>query len=422
MGKKTAEIYSSIELGSGTIKVVVGEFAEDDTLRIAGLAEVPSLKVLKGEITDATIVHEQLGQALEQAERQAGVDIHEVFLAVSCGNIGAINSQGSSPATGPDHTICENDIRLAVDNAQADGLPPDRKLLQTFDRRYLIDGTREVNNPLNQVGRKVVADIHIVYGQYANIENICRLVEGTLGYPAADICFSGIAAGFGVLSQEEMERGTLVIDLGAGTTQYILFHGAGVYHSGQVTVGVDHLANDVSIGIGVPLVKARNMIENLADHEASAVMNPDGHYRRVRLQQPGLGTRQVPTSTIETIIELRLRELFDIILEDLLKQSAMARVVNGITLVGGGALIHGADELARQVFNLPVRIGRPRLVSSLHNLADSPKFVTPIGLLRWGREVKRIAEVKTPLAGQVCRDAWKTILKLVNWIKRALQW
>jgi len=153
MSRKPADIFTGIEIGSNTIKVVIGEFGPDDSIRIAGLAEVPSMKVLKGEITDNNIVHEQLVQALSQAERQAGQDIREVYLAVNSGNIASVSNLGTSAATGPDQTVSEKDVVNALENAQGYPLPPDRRVLHSIDRRYIIDATREVSNPVNQVGR-----------------------------------------------------------------------------------------------------------------------------------------------------------------------------------------------------------------------------------------------------------------------------
>lgn len=422
MARKSTDIFTGIEIGSSTIKVVIGEFGHDDTLRIAGLAEVASVKVLKGEIVDNNIVHEQLMQALGNAERQAGLDINEVYLAVNCGNIASVNNLGTSLASGPDQTITERDVVNALENAQACVLPPDKRILHSIDRRYLVDGTREVFDAVNQVGRKLSVDVHIILGQYNSIENLCRLVERTLGYPAADVAFSGLAAAYGVLSSEEMEAGALVVDIGAGTTQYVLFHGIGVYHSGQLPVGTDHVANDLAIGLGIPLIKARKIVEGLADHDASAIMNPDGRSRTVRLQLPGLGTRMVPTSTIEAVVELRLKELFSVIHSDLMRNNALPRIASGIVLVGGGAMIEGVGELAKRVFNMPVRIGCPRKVSSLNDLANSPKYVTPVGLLRWGKLVKTIAGVKPPLLEQIGHEMKDYNRKFWGALRTALRW
>ncbi len=422
MPRKATNILTGIEIGSSTIKVVIGEFTADGGIRVAGLAEIPAMKVLKGEITDNNIVHEQLVQALGQAERQAGMDIRDVYLVVSCGNVSSINSMGSFAASGPEQTILERDVTNALENAKAHVLPPDKMVLHTIDRRYIVDAMREVSNPVNQIGQKLSVDVHIIYGQYNSIENLCRLVDRTMGYSATDICFSGVAAAYGALSHEEMERGSLVIDIGAGTSKYIVFHGVGVFHSGQVSIGADHVANDLAVGTGAPILKARKIVENLAEYEASAVMTADGHYRQVRLQVGGLGTQAIPTSTIEQVIELRLKELFEIILRDLKKQKALPRIATGITLVGGGALIHGIDELAKRVFNLPVRIGRPHLVSSVNHIADSPKYVTPIGLLRWGQFVNTIVGVRPPFLEQVFRDVGGGCHKIWRIVRDALKW
>ncbi|MDT8389271.1 MAG: cell division protein FtsA [Lentisphaeria bacterium] len=421
--KKTNTIYTGIEIGSGSIKVVMGEFDEGDIIRVAGLADVPSMRVLKGEITDNDIVHEQLVQALNRAEKMAKRDVKDVYLAINTGTMASVNSIGACPASGPNQTIAPKDVAHALSNARAYVLPPDKTEVNTIDRRLLLDGHREVVNPVHQVAKKVAADIHLMYGRYNSIENACLLVERTMGYSALDACFSIVAAAFAVLSKEDMAQGTLVVDIGAGTTNYILFHGIGVFHSGQVTVGTDHIANDLAIGLEIPMVKARGIVKTLDRFGASAVMTPDGDERPVKIAVPGMKTRTIPASVIELVAEERLKELFDIILEDLNRQSALPRMPNGVMLTGGGALIKGVDELAHRVFQLPVRAGIPRDVFCIDDVASSPAFATPIGLLRWAKFLEKIEDgEKKTVTDKILQDVTTFFGKLFGGLRNALRW
>ena len=421
--KKTNTIYTGIEIGSSSIKVVMGEFDEGDIIRVAGLSEVPSMRVLKGEITDNDIVHEQLVQALNQAEKMAKRDVKDVYLAINTGTMASVNSIGACPASGPNQTIAPKDVAHALSNAKAYVLPPDKTEVNTIDRRLLLDGNREVDNPIHQVAKKVTADIHLIYGRYNSIENACLLVERTMGYSAQDACFSIVAAAFAVLSKAEMAQGALVIDIGAGTTNYILFHGIGVFHSGQVTVGTEHLANDLSIGLKIPMVKARGIIRNLDRFNASAVMTPDGKERIVKIAAPGMKNRHIPASAIELVLEERLKELFEIILEDLNDCSGLSRMSSGITLVGGGALIKGVEELAHRVFQAPVRVGASRDVFSVDEAALSPAFTTPVGLLRWAKILEKIEdEERQSLPEKIFQDVRTFFGKIFGGLRNALRW
>ena len=242
MGKRKTEILTGVELGTSSIKVLMGEFLEDDALNVLGVAERPSLKIMKGEVLDAALVSEQLALALSEAEKASGEEIGQVFLAVTGGSVRSVSSVGSAVIHAAEHRITENDVITALNNARAYGLPPDKRVLHHMDRRYMVDGEREVLNPIGQVGGRLDADIQIVYGQHNSIETACRIVRDVMGYAATDIAFSGVAAGFGVFSPAEMARGSLVIDIGAGVTEYVLFHGPGVFHSGQIPSGANTLS------------------------------------------------------------------------------------------------------------------------------------------------------------------------------------
>jgi cell division protein FtsA len=418
MARGKREILTGVEIGSSTIKVVMGEFLPDDVISIIGLGERPSLKVVKGDIVDANLVQEQLMQALADAEKSSGAEIGHVFLAVTGGHIRCVNSIGSTVVRSSDRTIDENDLMTALRNAKAYNLPPDKRVLHHLDRRYLVDGDREVLNPVGLVAGKLEADIQIIYGQHNNIESNCRMLADVMGYPATDIAFSGVAAGFGTLAHEEMEKGTLIIDIGAGATEYVLFYGPGTFHSGQLTVGCEHIINDLSLGLRLPMPKCRKLLHDLEALGGSAEMTPDGRARLVEVETLTQVRRQIPLATVEHIIELRLREMFEIILGDLRAHHALSRINTGVVLVGGGALIPRVEQLAQRVFNTPVRIGRPRLISGQQEILDSPRYVTPIALLRWGKLSLEIAESEPAFLEQIKHDvnhAWNIVKQAFRW-------
>ena len=179
----------------------------------------------------------------------------------------------------------------------------------------------------------------------------------------------------------------MVIDLGAGVTEYAVFAGDHCcLHSGQLTVGCDHVANDLSLGLHVPIQRARDLLAELGT-VGSAIMTPDGHTRLLPVETvPGRPPRHIPASSVESIVEMRLQELFTVILADLQKQDMLKRIGWGIKLVGGGASIPRITELARRVFEMPVEVGMPALVNGPKQILDSPRYATPIGVLRYGQQ------------------------------------
>ncbi|MFO7821470.1 MAG: cell division protein FtsA [Lentisphaeria bacterium] len=404
MGKRKREILTGVELGTSTIKVLMGEFLEDGTLNIVGFSERSSLKVAKGEVQDANLVREQLILALSDAEKNAGLEIGHVFLGVTGNSVRSINSVGSTAVRTPDQRISENDLVTALTNAKAYGLPPDKRVLHHMDRRYIVDAEREVLNPIGQVGGKLDADIQIIYGQHNTLETSCRIIRDVMGYPATDIAFSGIAAALGVFSSAEMARGSLVIDIGAGVTEYALFYGAGVFHSGQISVGCEHIANDLSIGLRLPVSRCRTILQELKGFDASAMMRPDGRSRIMEVETLARQERSIPLSSVEHIIELRLRELLQLIRRDLHEQEALSRISNTIAVSGGGAMVSGVEELVRDVFQMPARVTGAGQINGRQEVVLSPRFAVPAGLIRWGRMSVDIGDNGPSMKEQVQQD------------------
>ncbi len=412
MAKQKRQVLTGVEIGTSSIKVVMGTPLPDDEISILGSAHLPSLKVVKGEVVDAHVVQEQLERALAAAEHASGVDIEDVFLALTGAHIRGINSVGSTMVRSTDRKITEDTVVAAVRNAHAYNLPPDQKVLHYFDRFYCIDDSREVTNPLGLVGTKLAADVHIVFGQLNRLETNCRMVADVVSYPAADVAFSAVAGGFAAFSQDEMEKGGLLIDIGAGVTEYIFLHGPGCLHSGQVAVGCDHVANDLSIGLRLPIPRCRKLLHEL-DQFGSAVMEPDGRARLMAVGNLGKKVRHIPVSTVEQIIELRLQELFEAILADLQKHGVADRIGSGVRLAGGGARISGIHRLAQHVFRMPVATAKPHLFSGEEDVVSAPEFVTPLGLVRWGKLMLDISDPPPlPLWQQLrvdVRKAWDVL-------------
>ena len=418
MGKRKTEILTGVELGTSSIKVLMGEFLEDDALNVLGVAERPSLKIMKGEVLDAALVSEQLALALSEAEKASGEEIGQVFLAVTGGSVRSVSSVGSAVIHAAEHRITENDVITALNNARAYGLPPDKRVLHHMDRRYMVDGEREVLNPIGQVGGRLDADIQIVYGQHNSIETACRIVRDVMGYAATDIAFSGVAAGFGVFSPAEMARGSLVIDIGAGVTEYVLFHGPGVFHSGQITVGCEHIVNDLALGLRLPVPRCRTILQEMEGFGASAMMRPDARNRIMEVETLAQQVRSIPLSAVEQIIELRLQELLQIIYKELRKKDALARIANSVAVTGGGALIPGADAMVREVFQMPARAAQPYQLNGQHDIVGSPRYAVLAGLLRWGRMTLEIGDTDLPLREQIVQD----IKRFFALFKNAFKW
>lgn len=428
MGKRRhKQVLTAVEIGTRWVKVVIGEFQEDGVLNLLGVGEEPSLKVMKGEISDPAVVQEQLQKAMVNAEDAAGgVQIENVFLLVTGSHIGSVNSVGSMVINSDDPHVSEEDREAALQNAWGYTFPPDRATLHHFRRQFTVDG-REVDNPVGLFGSKLEADVHIIYGQLNRLQNSRNMIVEAMGAEESEpqeLIFSGVAAGLGVFEPEEVEKGAMVIDLGAGVTEVAVFTREDrCLYSGQVTVGCEHLANDLSLGLHLPVQRCREMLETLDAVGAKAVMTQDGNARLLEVDvATGRPPRKVPVSTVEQILELRLQELFSVIRDQLEAKRMLNRIGFGIKLVGGGALIPQVTDLARRVFEMPVSVGVPRLVNGQKEVIASPRFVAPLGALRLGRSMLKAREAEKVGVGGTLRSDLEWVGQLFSKWKRAFPW
>ncbi len=420
---KKRDMVTAVEIGTHTIKVLIGEFLPDRSVSLIGVGVKPSRKVTKGEVMDAAVVQESLQEALAAAEEMAHVDIQNIFVAVTGGHIGSVNNTGSQVINSPDRRVTKEHVDQAMSNAVGVMLPPDKHPLHSFRRQFRVDG-REVDNPIGMSGGKLEADVHIIYGQLSRQETTRSLLIEAVGIEGEpkDLVFSAVAAGMAGFTLAELEKGGLIIDVGAGVTEYAVFQGEEYcFHSGLVTVGCEHLANDLSLALHLPIQRSRELLDGLKT-VGGAVMTLDGNTRMAEVEDtPGKPPRRIPASAIEQVIELRLQELFEVIKADLQENDVLKCIGFGAKLCGGGALIPRIADLARGVLEMPVEIALPRLVSGPKEILTSPQFVTPVGLLRYGKSIlDNGGSTPVTMMEQLKRDAGN-MFRLIK-VRRPFQW
>ena len=375
-----SQIIVGLEIGTSKICVVVGEVSDTQVANIIGLGQCKSRGVRKGEIVDATVVEEDVRNAIVEAEHMADVEIQSVFLGVTGSHMRGFNNTGVHPVVSADREINDADIQDVIKNAKAVNLPSDHSVIHVIRQHFRVDGQDGVLNPEGMLGAKMEVDVHVVSGRYNRLQNPIRLVSG-LHLQVENIAFNGLASSLATLSTEQKELGTLVIDLGAGTTEYAIYSGGVIKHTGVLAVGGDHVSNDLAYGLKVPLGRA----EQLKVDNGSAVIEPDSNNRLMDLSTDNIiPSKKINLNHLQMIMSMRLREIFDLIANDIEKGGLVNYLRAGVVLCGGGARTPHITKLARDVFNLPAAIGRSSTVSGIKNALDEPEFSTSIGLIKFG--------------------------------------
>jgi cell division protein FtsA len=390
----SSSIIVGLEIGTSKVCAVVGELNDEGALNIVGLGQARSRGVRKGELVDARVVEEDVRHAIVEAEQMADVEIRSVYLGVTGGHIRGFNNRGVHPVVSADREISEEDVQDVVKNAKAINLPADNSVLHAIRQHFLVDGHEGVTDPVGMLGARLEVDVHVVHGHLNRLQNAIRVVKG-MQVEVDEVVFNGLASSLAVLSPEQKELGALVIDIGGGTTDYVVYSGGVIKHTGVLAVGGDHVSNDLAFGLKVPLGRA----EQLKIENGSALMDDTVKGRTMNItSELGLPLNTVNLEHLHRIMALRLEEVFQLIAQDLDQADLLGYLRAGVFLCGGGARIPGLAQLASQVLELPVSIGKTTSVNGLKSTLDQPEFATPIGLVKFGSFKLRKRDTRPSLA------------------------
>lgn len=378
-----SRIVVGLDIGTSKVCAVVGEWHESGPLQIIGLGLASTLGgVRKGEIVNTELVEDATRLALAEAENQSDVEIDSVYLGITGSHVKGINGSGVHLIPSIDREIDKEDIRHVVTAAQPQ-ISTEYKVLHTVGQVFRVDGQGDIKNPLGRMASRLEVDVHVVYGQRNRIQNPLRLIKG-LGIKVEDFAFNGRVMALPVLTAQLGEQGVLVLDIGAGTSEYAVYLNGSIRHCGVLAIGGEHVTNDLSVGLKISLSRA----ESLKLSNGNAVCELENAHRTVNLSKGvGVGDKQILLGDLHRIMNARLEELFQLIKSDLERQNLIGKINGGILLSGGVSRTPRIGELAQEVFQLNV------LTSAEHSAEkDSrvlrPETLTSIGLAE--HAVKRL--------------------------------
>jgi len=389
-----SNIVVGLEIGTSKICVVVGEQNAEGAVNIIGLGQSPSNGVRKGEICDSEKVESELRTAISEAEQMADVEIRSVYLGVTGSHIRGFNNRGKHPVVSADREISADDVQDVIKNAKAINLPAENTVVHAVRQHFCVDGQDGVTNPVGLLGARLEVDMHVIHGHANRLQNAIRLVRATQ-LEVNEIVFNGIASSLALLSSEQKELGALVIDIGGGTTEYVVYLDGVIRFSGVLAVGGDHVSNDLGHGLKVPLSRA----EKLKRDYGSALVTEEAKGQTISLQNElGLTLKNVNHEHLQRIMSLRLEELFEVIGQELERAGLTDYLRAGVFLTGGGSRVPGIDKLAERVFQMNVTHGHAATVGGITTALDQPEWSTGIGLVKYGSLKNRQRAPKPSIA------------------------
>jgi cell division protein FtsA len=373
-----------LEIGTSKICVVVGETREDGTIKILGVGQAPSRGVRKGEIVDFETAMKCVHEAVVDAEQKSDVMIRSVYVAVAGAHIQSFNNRGCVILPEDRDEIDEQDIEDVKISAREVSIPAQNAFLHSIIQHYHVDGQDGVLNPVGMLGEKLEADFHIIHGVRNRIQNTIRCVK-ELPLDVEDVVFSALASAQVVLTQHQKNLGAVVIDVGGGTTDYIVYVDGAVKQSGVLGVGGDHITNDISMGLRIPMARA----EKLKIDEGSVTLGNCLPGETIVLKDDsGFAGKEVERETLNTIIHLRLRESFELLKRQLEEESFINFTGAGMFITGGCSLLNGIDHLAEEIFEMPAHVAHAQTMSGLTSAVENPQFSTAIGLIKYAQAVQ----------------------------------
>ena len=375
-----SNIIVGLEAGTSKICAVVGEVSADGPPNIIGVGQCRSRGVRKGEIVDVGQAEEDIREALGQAEEMANVVIRDVYLGVTGAHIGGFNNHGSHQVPSIDREITEDDVEHVIQNAKVANLGADRHAIHVNRHHFTVNGQEDIVDPVGLVGQSLEVDVHITYGNFNRLQNPVRVLKG-LQLEVDAIVFNGLAAALAILTPEQKQQGTLVIDMGGGTTDYAVFQEGLLRHTGVLAVGGDHITNDLAYFFKLPLGAA----EKLKLEHAGALVDETVKGRTLTLPSDhGLSGKTINLEHLRRVMSERVDETLRLIEEELTEKGVMPCVRSGVVICGGGANIPGIQRHAENIFQVPANPARASFMSGARAALDQPEFATGLGLVRFG--------------------------------------
>ncbi len=302
-------IAVGLDIGTTKVSVVVGERDVNGLIEIKGVGTAPSNGLRKGVVVNIDATVESIRKAVEEAELMAGLSIKEVYVGIAGGHIEGMNSRGVIAVSSKGREITQPEVERVIDAARAVVIPSDRDVIHVLPQEFIVDEQDGIKDPVGMCGVRLEAEIHIVTGSVTSMQNIVKSVQRA-GLDVRDIVLQPLASANAVLSEDEKELGCILIDIGGGTTDVLMYVDGAVWHTGVLSIGGGHLSNDLSVGLRTPTVSAE-VIKRKYGCAMRGLVNP-----AEMIEVPAVGGRppqRVPRTVLADILQPRMEEIFSLV-------------------------------------------------------------------------------------------------------------
>ena len=371
--------FAAIDIGSTKIATLVGNVSERGQLRVVGVGVTPSAGVEKGQISDIAKAVEAIRSAVEKAERSSGTRIVSAGVGIAGTHLSSFNNRGIVAIPDQSGAISADDMHRVIDAGRNVSLKTNREMLHALPRYFVVDGQDQVTDPVGMHGQRLDVEMHIVTCGLNAMQNLVKCVESA-GVQVDAVIATPVASAAVTLRPEEMREGVVLVDIGGGTTDIVVYQDGALQHTASLPVGGLNVTRDLVVGLRCP----QNVAEEAKAAHGHALASEVTGAEEISLSTFGRESeRTVPRRLLAEIVQARIEEILSMVMVEV-KRGAHAEMASaGLVISGGCAEVEGMARLADRVVGLPARIGQVEEVYGLVDHVSGPAYAATLGLLHW---------------------------------------
>jgi len=409
-----SDVVVGLDIGTSRVRAVVGEISDSGVFQITGVGTSPSTGLRKGVVVNIENTVRAVSQAVEAAEMMSGIEASHCLIGIGGTHIDGLNSRGVVAVTGKgrdNREIGPEDINRVIDAAKAVVIPMDRQVIHVIPQSYIVDDQRGIKDPRNMIGVRMESEVHIITGSVTSVQNIVKCVNRA-SLAVDEYMYHALAAVKSVMTDDERELGSILIDIGGGTTDVVVMADGAPLFTSVLPVGGIQVTSDISLVKGVSLETAEKIKLDAGCCWGALVEDNE------EVILPGVGGRPpvvIPRMEICEIIQPRMAEILTIVHNKITPVTRSRQLSGNVVLTGGASLLPGVVELASEIFNTQaVRLGIPGNFGGLTGEYRSPDYATVLGLVLAAYEKRKNSE---PVSNEHDRPEQPVFERLRNWLK-----
>lgn len=366
------EYIVGMDIGSSKICAAVGKKDRQEKLQIIGVSSVNCSGLKKGIVVDIDGTAASIKECIEQLERMIDIHITSVYVSLSGGICELVSSKGVIAVSSEDKEIRSKDVDRVLKAARITSIPVNKEIIGVIPKRYIIDGYDNIKDPIGMSGVRLEVDAYVILAQSTIVSNLMKSVHKA-DLKVAGIVLEPLAIAEIALKKDEVNMGTAIIDVGAEKIDISVYKAGNILHTDVIPFGGRTITKDISICLKIPFSEAEKLKIKYGSVEKLNGITDN----KIKVNSSYNEFITVDYSTLVNIIEARVDELLKLVRRKLYEGEYL-NDINGIVLVGGGiALLNGVVDLAKKVFDKPVRISSPEYVG-----AASPVYTTAVGIVK----------------------------------------